>query len=316
MPETLVAVVSAYTLANSQLVGGISPIPMLKRAAILCDRIYMDTQGLGVPGGLLERKILHKLLGGESEGHDLLLDPEFRRLLLRPQDFGSAAPDLVQAVSAAHFGPLYSAALSVVEALPDRVLEPIAAPWRGVDYKARGALGIELTEDMYRPEALRPWLPNAVGLVTPLHTRVMKALGREWNGDPFPEILELAEKRIVDYGVLPWREILKLRRSSFVDEFRDRMKTMRSESEGSVMNALWSDLWRFAQENRPSPRRTLLSGVLGNLPLPLVLNPVSVAQSVRDVWRANHQEGSFGWLYFVMETPGARLTEWPERTEP
>lgn len=305
MTSDPVATVSLITLLNGIQLDQVSPVPMLKRAAIMCDRIYVDTLGMGAPGSGLERTAINGLFGGDAEGHDLFADRRFLELILRPVDFGDAtAAKMRDALNAREAGPLYEGALAIVEAMPAEALAPVASPTRGLDYKARGALAGQLSEDLFRPEALRPWFPSAVGLITPIHSSVLAGLGRRATSEAFPDLIELAEAGVVDYGSLPWRDVLQLRSSAFIDEFRSRLRDL-ADGERTVMSALWADLWNFAAENKPAPMKTIITGILGNLPLPVV-NPVSIADSALAAWKAIHQQGGYGWLYFILEAPDVR----------
>ena len=277
---------------------------MLKRAAILCDGIFVDTFGLGDPGGSIERLYIEKTFGGRDEGVELLRDREFTRLLRRPDDFGSAVGQQMQAAVMEESQYFHAAAIEYVQDLPDAKLEPRAAPWRGVDYKVRGAVAIELAEDLARPDALRPWLRNTVGIITPLHSAVfMKTMSAAPN-DPFGRLVELAEEDVVDFGSLPWKRILELRRSSFLRDFRDRLRAIPSHGDRSVIEDLWRDLWAFARSNQPSPRKAVVGAILGNLPLN-PLNPISVLQGATSVHKAQLERTRCGWLYFLLEAdPG------------
>jgi hypothetical protein len=157
MSEPPVATVSAYTLITPQLVGDVSAVPMLKRAAIMCDRIFVDTAGLGEPGGLLERRVLNLMFGGHDEGEDLLTNARFRRLLLRPADFGAvAASEMQGALTLDRYQNVYEAALSIVERMPDEALLPLAKPWRGVDSRYEAASGSSSARTCIGPRPFGP----------------------------------------------------------------------------------------------------------------------------------------------------------------
>lgn len=63
----IVAVTSAHQIVNSQLLDRTTMVPMLNRAAILCDHIYFETVGLGTPGGEVERRAISVMFGGDAK---------------------------------------------------------------------------------------------------------------------------------------------------------------------------------------------------------------------------------------------------------
>ena len=61
------------------------------------------------------------------------------------------------------------------------------------------------------------------------------------------------------------------------------------------------DLREFAKMFRPNPSRTTFESILGNLPLPIPINPLSLAMASRDVKKARKAADTFGWLYFLFD---------------
>jgi hypothetical protein len=243
------------------------------------------------------------------EGEDLISNKSFLALLRRPADYGDAVAQQMQNAVDQESSYFTKESLAVADDLPEDALLPLAPPWRGVDYKTRGAMMFELATDLARPEALRPWIQSAVGLITPIHQEVLRRMQQRPAVDPLGPTVELAEAGVVDFGGLPWRAILKLRASSFIEEFRDRMSAIREAGPGGVVDHLWRDLWRFAEANQPSPLRTAVGGILGNLPISPV-NPYSVVEAIQATRRALGQRTQFGWLYFILEAaPGLSSVE-------
>ena len=293
------AVVSSYLLFHSDVLLGKNLVPVLKRAAILCDRVFLDITGLGEPGGEYENLFINKSFGGNAELHDLVNDKQFKKLLLRKIDLSKAERSEFPPPSEYGQVPIYSQALEFVRGLEDDFFQPIARPWRGVDHKARGSVAMQMSEDLLLPSRMRTLFPDAVGILSPLHKQMLSTINLPFLDEADP-LVQLAAIDVVDYGSLSWREILELRRSPFLTEFRNKLALVEQTQDVNIQQLLWSDLWGFAAENKPSPSKTILSGLLANLPIS-PLNPFSVGMALRDTAKADTQKRKYGWLYFVME---------------
>lgn len=71
-------------------------------------------------------------------------------MLVLPKDFGKDRGEIVSAgLDASGPGPYEAAVTSYVADLSDEDLEPLASPWRGVDYKTRRPHG----ESFHRPKS-------------------------------------------------------------------------------------------------------------------------------------------------------------------
>ncbi|MET3142497.1 UNVERIFIED_ORG: hypothetical protein ABIB13_002214 [Arthrobacter sp. UYEF2] len=296
----LTAVVSSSMLFHSKVLAGQDLVPALKRAAILCDKIYVDLQGLGEPGGQLEDMFINTSFGGNAEEHDLTKDKQFKKLLLRPSDLSKSERSGIPNGFDYGKDPVYAQALDYVRGLDDDFFVPIAKPWRGVDYKARGSVALQLSEDILMPGRMRSLFPEAVGLLSPLHKKMLSSVKLPFIDENDP-LVQLAAIRAVDYGALSWREILELRKSAFLTEFRLKLALIEKAGDANMQQELWGDLWGFAAENKPSPGKTVVSGLLANLPIGPV-NPFSIGFALADTAKADTQKRKFGWLYFVMES--------------
>jgi hypothetical protein len=286
-------------LFHSKVLDGQDLVPALKRAAILCDKIFIDLQGLGEPGGQLENMFINSSFGGKAEHHDLTDDKQFKKLILRRHDLSKAERNEIPSGFDYGKDPVYAQALDFVRNLDDDFFLPIAKPWRGVDHKARGSVALQLAEDILMPAQLRSVFPESVGLLSPLHKKMLSSIKLPFLDDDDP-LVQLAVINAVDYGALTWREILDLRRSPFLTEFRLKLALIEKTGDANMQQELWGDLWGFAAENKPSPGKTAVSGLLANLPIGPV-NPFSIGFALADTAKADSLRRKFGWLYFVME---------------
>lgn len=149
---------------------------------------------------------------------------------------------------------------------------------------------------------MKRWLDEPVGLLTPLHQRVLTArLPGEDKAiaSPFLISAELEQLGAIDFAALSWTQILRLRRSSFRDDFRDRLDAISRSGDINVSEALWQDLWRFAREARPSALRTTISGIIGSTSLPFA-TPLGVVATIAETQRAHELAHEFGWLFFIL----------------
>jgi len=224
-------------------------------------------------------------------------DKQFRKLILREADFSKSERSGIP--SAYDFGqePVYAQALDFVRSLDDSFFEPIASPLRGVDHKARGSVALQLAEDILMPNRMRAVIPEAVGLLSPLHQNMLSNIKLPFLDEDDP-LVQLATIKTVDYGSLSWQEILQLRKSAFLTEFRLKLALIEKAGSVNMQQELWGDLWGFAAENKPSPGKTAISGLLANLPI-APLNPFSVGAALVDTAKADTQKRKY-WLYFVM----------------
>lgn len=156
-----------------------------------------------------------------------------------------------------------------------------------------------LSTDLNRPLALHGWFDEPVGLLAPAHREVLRrAIAQERTATDV--LQELSIQTMFDFGALNWFDILKLRRSNHIGDFRLALKRMESLPAGSVQEAWRSEVEKLAESGRRSPAQALLGGFLGNLPLG-DLSPIGVAHSVSDFFREDERSRRFGWLYFVMD---------------
>ena len=68
-----------------------------------------------------------------------------------------------------------------------------------------------------------------------------------------------------------------------------------------LSDAVNFSLREVARAVRPNLPTTVLKAVLGNLPLPIPLNPISLLASAHDVAQAREINASHGWVYFVLD---------------
>lgn len=112
--------------------------------------------------------------------------------------------------------------------------------------------------------------------------------------------VEVADIMVPDVELLSWDEILYLRSRP---TFRQGQELMREAQAKGDVRAVgrWADrqLTELVLKLQPSMTKSLLNAFVGNLPIPLPVNPVGIAQSVADIAstaRINHRFGGVFWL--------------------
>lgn len=309
MRTEITGTLTPYTLMNSAVATQEHVSALFKRAAILCDRIFIDTFGLGPPE-MQDIMVPRFAAGARDHLRDVEMSKDFWKILVRPQDIGDEE-EILRRLHGNELDPvLYAAARQFAQEAQEEVLEPLAAPWRSVDYKVRGALAIELTSDLMMPERLRDLFSEPVGIVTPWHETVLIKAGLPSpTGARLPGLLEvLGTEEVGDFGQLPWPQIYELRRSDFIKDFRTHLTRVAADPTApDLILDLNRELRDFAARSIPdSMPKTIVKGVLANLPMPLPVNPIGIVESAAEAKKQYDLRKQFGWLFFVLEAK--RLT--------
>lgn len=143
MRHGLIGVTSLYA-NHSAILSGYETSSFFKRAAIMCDHIFIDTQGLPADSTTMSKiqdDFIYLLVGGKEEAPSLAKSREFRRLIIRPQDLGDEE-DVIRELYPR--GPreeneqrLADAAFNTINDLTDEQLEMIGIR-RSDDHKKQG----------------------------------------------------------------------------------------------------------------------------------------------------------------------------------
>ncbi|MFW6046601.1 MAG: hypothetical protein ACOCP4_02280 [Candidatus Woesearchaeota archaeon] len=113
-----------------------------------------------------------------------------------------------------------------------------------------------------------------------------------------------------DFGSLTWDEIIELRKSQFANDFRKKVWEWTNEFNSGVDNVeVENKIYRFIddakfdfiEERKPNQLKTSLTGILGNIPLPIPVNPISIASAIDQSVIDNKAKKEFGWLLFIQK---------------
>jgi hypothetical protein len=298
----LVGLLSTGMLIYNEGLTGERPSNFCKRAAIMCDHIFIDPQGLGPPGKRQDQWIYNVL--GEQESAFLEGSRTFRQLILRPQDIGDSREVMAALWNMEQsYGPnpdnIHPKALETVESL-DHNQRAIL----GDDYKRKGELALMLTHDIRLPIICQQWFDTSVAILNPLHRQlVSRLLPLSSETDTQTIMRELEAASIADFGQLSWAQILHLRRSRFWHDFRVQLEVIGRQGD-SLPTAIWDELWRYTGETFPKLGKAGILGIIGSLPFPG--SPIiGLASSAADLAHAMKAREEFGWLYFLFEAKKA-----------
>lgn len=107
---------------------------------------------------------------------------------------------------------------------------------------------------------------------------------------------------VPDFDALSWGEIIDLRGDKYLKAFRKvifDLATTSTDLDSSLINKVQSDLWGLVSDAKPNVAKTFLTGLLGNLPSPTILNPIGVGAALKDTYDARKLENKYGHVFFV-----------------
>lgn len=113
-----------------------------------------------------------------------------------------------------------------------------------------------------------------------------------------------------DFGTLSWDEIIILRKSEFVNDFRKKVwewtqkfntDTSSAEIEAKIDKYIDDAKFDFIEKRKPNLIKSILTGILGNIPLPIPINPISIYSSGQQVLSDYKSRKEFGWLLFIQK---------------
>ena len=122
--------------------------------------------------------------------------------------------------------------------------------------------------------------------------------------DSFSDIIIAIIPDISEYS---WDEIIEIRHHSYWTQFRKKLTEL-SESIGDkklgqdiLEEVIKKDLIEMVQHFRPQVTKNIVKGVVSNIPLPIPINPLSVASTGYDLIKEIDFEKKYGWLYFYLD---------------
>ncbi|PTQ92126.1 ABC-type amino acid transport substrate-binding protein [Mucilaginibacter yixingensis] len=147
-------------------------------------------------------------------------------------------------------------------------------------------------------------------LFTELHRDSYFATFQNNTSTPERVLEKVCSVNYFDFAKLSWSELLELKRSHFLNDFRikfyewlaDFEKTNDTKTfESNLASYIRSSQFKFLEDNRPTLIENTAMGVLGNLPIFPGLNPFSIYSSFIGVRSDLLKRSNYGWLFFIQE---------------
>lgn len=121
--------------------------------------------------------------------------------------------------------------------------------------------------------------------------------------------LEMTFGALPDLGSLTWSQALELRAHPMHQSFRAKCLEVSELLDAGITtdaarlltDALQFSLREIVRRVRPNIGTTMLKAVLGNVPLPFPVNPVSVLASAQEVAQQRAIAATHGWVYFILD---------------
>jgi hypothetical protein len=297
------AVSSMNSLLASASLTQEHPQILLKRAALYYDEILLVPTSITAAFSGERRydhaRLLEGFIGRKPSAEDLRLFPPTEAFELTPD----SADELVsEAFSGLDFSTTYGASFwSAIEDTIDRRATPTSD--RFSLQKRATTLGYDLVASAA--------LSSATGVTfepvtTDLH---YQAFGRaDTSATPHAQITScMTELALPDWGSISWEQIHSLRQSAEVAGFRRAVESFSQASKDlddlriaeRIQTEFVSQLLAFVREHRPSPVAKGVVGLIGNVPLPIPVNPLSVAQALADVYKDWRSRKKYGWVLLL-----------------
>lgn len=145
---------------------------------------------------------------------------------------------------------------------------------------------------------------EGVGIISSYAPIVGRALKNEYAHNNI-ECHELFKNDLLNpsFDDLTWDEIIELRSDKYIHHFRkmvfENTIDTPEKPDLALTYKVQSDLWNLAREVKPNITETFLTGFLGNLPSPLILNPVGLCSAIAQTYEAKQRSDKYGHVFFI-----------------
>lgn len=156
------------------------------------------------------------------------------------------------------------------------------------------------------------------GLLSEVHEAAAIATYGLKTGNPERIVKTLSDLNMFDFASLSWSDLIKLKNDRFLCDFRsfiaDWTLKYSEHQDTSSFEVLLSRFiqdaqFDFIEKKQPNLTKTILSGIGGNIPVPTIVNPISVYSSIESALKEHDLQKKFGWLFFVQRSRKKSIVE-------
>ena len=281
---------------------GLSREGVMKRYALLYDNIIFNRRGIGIGKGEIAESL--------GQAVSMLIHPG--QTITERKSYGSSKAFCDIFIDCWEFTENASKfEKDILEVVDSNTQARIAEFCHQELSKIHGDGGYDIDDakelygDLTVDLGINQLLQNeGVGLVSSYAPIVGRALSHEYEHQGI-ECHGLFSNGLLipNFDELCWEQIIELRADNYIEAFRSMVFETAIDNPASLDEALikkvQSDLWNLASEVKPSITKTALTGFLGNLPSPLILNPVGVGAAIYDTYRAKKRADKYGHVFFI-----------------
>lgn len=298
------AIVSISSL-NNYSKSDVSLESFLKRYAIFYDEIFIDTEQRNIGQGYCNstfpeywfsnktnEDFISKLINSDiypftplSENKKLKLNIEER--------FNNFFSDGVSSV-------IHAYAKNVYKYLHPRNFEDDFGYLLDYEYEIE-RLRDDLLYDLASNLVLNNKFEDTSINLPPILSRVVKRNHLKNSDLPIATLFS-TELVIPDFdSIFDWNDVIELRKDSYITSFREKLKNIKySKSiDEHLVDELQNSTYDLIDLVKPNKGANLAKAILGNLPLPIPVNPIAIAISLEGLANDKHIEKKYGHLFFL-----------------
>jgi hypothetical protein len=113
-------------------------------------------------------------------------------------------------------------------------------------------------------------------------------------------IADKVEYVIPSLKQLNWNELFEIRQDGRAKAFRHWINENKEEIDSNgLQNLIYKEFWNVLTELKPNTSANVIKATLGNIPLPIPVNPISVATGIQDIYKARAFNKKYSWLLFI-----------------
>jgi len=154
---------------------------------------------------------------------------------------------------------------------------------------------------------------NCTFLPTDIEKQMLSKIFGEVSDGGYSNFGDIITTIIPDISSYSWDEIIELRYHNYWMHFRKKLTELskyigdKKTAQDIFEEIIRKDLLEMAQCFRPQVTKNIVKGVASNIPLPIPVNPVSIACTGRDILKEINFEKKYGWLYFYIDNMNKRI---------